>query len=224
MSKKNKAKPFKNWLYEDVADEFGLKLIRTHPFLEVLDKIEPISQQHPDYKQVEGLREGLSLYAETWNEDELKTMFINPFVRLANLISPYYKVFAQRPISLRYANDTLLTESPVDFILGKGLQTMKKPFYLLNKYIVENPPKKGQVIIQDIGQLLIAMIACQQKNQDNKPLYGLYVTGRFWFFVVLDGKTCAVSKSYSAEDDEIFKIFAMLLHIKSVMDDFYAPQ
>jgi hypothetical protein len=221
MSKKTKAKPFKNWLHEDVVDEFGLKLIRTHPFLEVLDKIEPISQQYTDYKQVEGLREGLSLYAETWNEDELKTMFVNPFLSLLHLISPYYKVFAQRPISLCYANDTLLTESPVDFILGKGIQTMKKPFYLLNKYIAENPPKKGQVIIQDIGHLLVAMVASQKMNTDQKPIYGIYVVGRNWFFVILDGSEYAVSKSYSAEDDEIFKIFAMLLHIKSVIEKLY---
>lgn len=94
-SKKTASKPFKNWLHEDVADEFGLKLIRTHTFLVKLDHVSPISEQHADYKQVEGLREGLSLYVETWNEDELKTMFIVPFVRLTNLVSSYQRRYGK---------------------------------------------------------------------------------------------------------------------------------
>jgi hypothetical protein len=65
------------------------------------------------------------------------------------------------------------------------------------------------------------MVASQKINNDDRPVFGTYVVGRFWFFVVLDGKNYAVSKSYSAEDDEIFKIFAILLHIKATMDSIY---
>ncbi len=121
---------------------------------------------------------------------------------------------------IQYANNTLLTESNVDFVLGKGLQTMRKPHYLVNKYIAETP-QKGEIIIQDIGHLLIAMVASQKQNQDDKPIYGIYVVGRLWFFVILDGSQYALSKSYSAEDEEVFKIFAMLLHIKGIMEKLY---
>ncbi len=216
MAKKLKNKPFKNWLHEEIADEFGLKLVNTHLFLEKLDKIEPINAQHPEYTHIDNLREVLRLYAETWNEDEIKTMFINPFVRLANLVSPYYKVFTQRTMSVRYANDTLLTEGNVEFMLAKGLQIPKKPHFFLHEY---KPEKRRDN--DPCGQLLIAMLASQKMNQANKPIYGIYVVGRFWFFVVLDGLNYAVSKSYSAEDEEIFKIFAMILHIKDIMEILY---
>lgn len=215
MSKKTKAKPFKNWLYEEVAQEFGLHRVEEHPFLSQLNECT-LSESHPLREQIEDLRSSLRTYAEAWNEDELKTMFINPFVRLARFISPYYKVFTQRPMSVRYNNDTQLTEGLVEYMLAKGFQIPTKPHFFIHEY---KPEKRRDN--DPLGQLLIAMIACQQKNQDNKPLYGLYVAGRLWFFVVLDGKTCAVSKSYSAEDDEIFKIFAMLLHIKDVIEKLY---
>lgn len=219
QTKKPKAKPFKNWLYEDVAKEFGLKRLSSHVFLQELDQLIP-DPLHIANNEVNRLKNILVEYIDTWNEDELKTMFINPFLSLINLVSPYYKVFVKRPLSISYANGTLITESDVDFVLGKGLQTMKKPFYLVNKYIAETP-QRGKIIIQDIGHILIAMLAAQKQNQDNKPIYGIYVIGRLWFFVILDGSEYAVSKSYSAEDEEIFKIFAMLLHIKDVMEKLY---
>ncbi len=213
--KKTKSKPFKNWDDEEVAIEFGLKLLKTHFFIEYIDKVEPFTVS-PVQETIEKLRETLKDYVETWNEDELKMMFISPFLRLADFVSPYYKVFTQRPMSVRYANDTLLTEGKVEFMLAKGLKNPKKPHFFIHEY---KPEKRRDN--DPLGQLLIAMVASQKQNQDNKPIYGVYVVGRLWFFVILDGSEYAVSKSYSAEDEEIFKIFAMLLYIKDIMEQLY---
>ncbi len=213
-AKKPKNKPFKNWIYEDVAQEFGLTKTK-HLFFTELDKAE-FDPNHSAKPEIDRLRRILVEYVDSWNEDELKSLFINPFISLADMVSPYYKIFTQRPMSVRYAHDTLLTEGKVDFMVAKGIQIPKKPHFFLHEY----KPEKNRDN-DPCGQLLIAMVASQKQNQDDKPIYGIYVTGRLWFFVILDGSQYAVSKSYSAEDEEVFKIFAMLLHIKDIMEKLY---
>ncbi len=219
MSKKTKARPFRDWLYEEVSQEFGLKRLQQHPFITQIDFLE-FDPSHEATSQINRLKNILSEYVDTWNEDELRTMFISPFVSLVDFINPNYKVFTQRPLSVRYANDTKLTEGLVEFMLAKGLQIPQKPHFFIHEY---KPEKRRDS--DPLGQLLIAMVASQRINADEKPVYGIYVIGRFWFFVVLDANNYVVSKSYSAEDDEIFKIFAILLYIKTLMDKIYAiPQ
>ncbi len=47
-------------------------------------------------------------------------------------------------------------------------------------------------------------------NDKKHLLYGCYVLGRFWFFVVLDGTDYAVSNAYNASDDDIYQIVALM--------------
>jgi hypothetical protein len=214
-AEKIKIKPFKDWLYEDVAKEFSLTRTRLEA-LDALDKAEYEPPHSFTSVYIETLKNNLNEYVDSWNEDELKMLFIAPFIALADFNSPYYKVFTQRTLKVKYSNDTLITEGRVDFMLAAGIQTPKKPHFFLHEY---KPEKKREN--DPLGQLLISMLASQKLNQDKKPVYGIYVTGRFWFFVILDGKKYAVSKSYSAEDEEIYKIFAMLLKLKEIMNALY---
>jgi hypothetical protein len=215
--KKQKIKQFRDWLYEDVAKEFDLKKIhyQSHPFTIEIDTLH-FDLNNPLTPHISRLQNILNEYVDTWNEGELKTMFINPFISLVDFVSPNYKVFTQRPMSVKYDNDAKKTEGLVEFMLAKGLQTPQKPHFFLQEY---KPEKRRDN--DPLGQVLIAMVASQKVNNDDRPVFGTYVVGRLWFFVVLDGKNYAVSKSYSAEDEEIFKIFAILLHIKATMDSIY---
>ena len=66
------------------------------------------------------------------------------------------------------------------------------------------------------------MITVQHLNKENgieHPIYGIYVEGKFWNFIVLDGKEYAESKSYDATEDEIFEIFAILKKLKTIISD-----
>ncbi|MBK9462447.1 MAG: hypothetical protein IPN94_24245 [Sphingobacteriales bacterium] len=47
-------------------------------------------------------------------------MFISPFFKLVNLKSANYKVFTQRPMSVKYNNDQKTSDGLVDFMLAKG--------------------------------------------------------------------------------------------------------
>jgi hypothetical protein len=209
-------KPFKDWLYEEVSDTFGLTELVTHPELEKLKSVT-LSEKHPNRKDIEELRSLLKKYIESWNEDEYKFMFISRFIGLANYVSANYKVFTQRPMSVKYDNNTKITEGLVEFMLAKGLQIPKRPHFFLHEYKPEkrrdNDPR---------GQLLIAMVAAQKLNQDDKPIYGIYVNGRNWFIVILDNNTYAVSNPYVATDEDIFDLFAVLLHFKDLMEEIYS--
>jgi hypothetical protein len=216
MSKRAKIKPFRDWLYEEVSLEFGLSRLAQHPFLAEIDGLE-LDRNHPAVPWLSRLQAILNAYVDTWNEDELRTMFISPLISLVEFVHPNYKVFTQRPLSVRYAQGTKLTEGLVEFMLAKGLQVPQKPHFFLHEY---KPEKRRDS--DPLGQLLIAMVASQQLNVDEKPVYGIYVTGRLWFFVVLEQNGYAVSKSYSTEDEEIFKVFAILQYLKTLMDKIYA--
>jgi hypothetical protein len=209
-------KPFKDWLYEDVSSEFGLTEVITHPSIEKLKTIK-LPQNHPLRQNIEALRLLMQQYIETWNEDEYKFMVISPFIALANYVSKHFKVFTQRPMSIKYDNNTKITEGLVEFMLAKGLQTPKKPHFFLHEYKPEkrrdNDPR---------GQLLIAMVAAQKLNQDDKPIYGIYVNGRNWFIVILDNNVYSVSNPYVATDEDIFDLFAVLLYFKEVMEEIYS--
>lgn len=60
------------------------------------------------------------------------------------------------------------------------------------------------------------MIVAQVTNADHKPIYGLYVMGGAWRFVVLDGKKFGDSKPYEAtEADDLKRIVQALFWIKN---------
>jgi hypothetical protein len=212
---KNRIKSFKDWQYEEVEQEFGLTRHRTLPFIEDLKKLS-MPKDHPNRATVEKYRLELFDFIDTWNEDEYKFLFIGPYFKLVDFSSPYFKVFTQRPMSVSYDNDTKTTAGNVEFMLAKGKQIPQKPHFFLHEY----KPEKNRDN-DPLGQLLIAMVAAQKINQDDKPIHGIYVNGRNWFIVTLNGKNYAVSNPYVATSEDIFDLYAVLEHIKIQMDDVY---
>ena len=66
-----------------------------------------------------------------------------------------------------------------------------------------------------LGQLLIAMVGAQRQNEGAIPLYGCYVLGRNWFFVLLENSNqYAVSNAFNATEEDIFSIYSILEQIR----------
>ena len=216
MAKKNASKPFKDWTYEEVNEEFGLTRKFEHPLFEVF-KTFHLSQDHERRKDLEYLRKLALEYIESWNEDEYKFFFISRFIGLVDFVSTHYKAFTQRPLAVKYQNDTQKTEGLVEFMLAKGIQTPKKPHLFLHEY---KPEKRRDN--DPLGQLLIAMVAAQKLNQDGKPIYGIYLNGRNWFIVILESQSYAVSLAYDITSEDIFDLFALFLFLKGEMEKLYA--
>ncbi len=213
---KIKNKEFKAWTFEEIGDVFGLTRLYEHKLWAEFDKLT-IPNNHKYKEMIEELRRQLLESVESWNEDELKFMFISPFIKLVNFFSPKYKVFTQRKLSVSYENGTKITSGNVEFMIAKGIQTPKKPFFFLHEY---KPEKRRDN--DPLGQLLIGMVAAQVQNADGETLYGCYVSGRSWFFVVLEDKEYAVSNSYNAAGNEIYQIFTILLWFKQKTEEKFA--
>jgi hypothetical protein len=65
---------------------------------------------------------------------------------------------------------------------------------------------------------LAAMLVGQTLNDNSyMPIYGCYVNGRDWYFMVLIDKEFSISQDFSATTDAIFKIFTILKGLKEIV-------
>jgi hypothetical protein len=215
-----KNKSFEQWLYEDVERAFDLTRLRQHARL---DSLKALSFRPEIFEKklemIETLRQDLLDNVDSWNEDELKFMFISPIIAIIEYKSPNYKIFTQRPMSVKYENDTKTTSGKVEFMIATGKQTPRKPFFFLHEYKQENRRDNDP-----LGQLLIAMVAAQLQNADEKPLFGCYVSGRNWFFIILDGKEYAISNAFNSADTTMLnQILAILIYFKEQANVYFMP-
>ncbi len=194
---------FRDWTVEKIEDAFGLRQEFDHPVLERLISFQYeisdmekmiLSKLQYNYKRFGG---------EDWNEAELATKFINPLIVFSDMDNIKFGFFVERELSATIDDYELVGK--VDGMIATGFRSPKKPYFCLNEYKKESDPSGDPR-----GQLLIAMMAAQTLNQDGKPIYGLYVVGKLWRFVFLTGKFFSFSKTFVADQSDIFDIYKTL--------------
>lgn len=202
-------KAFNHWKRQEVSMSFGIKEVREHPLLEAwLQSKCDIPEE--DTKQLKKLQLLLRYNVDLWNEMELKMKFLGPLLALIDYDTSHYRAFMERPIITKLGDKT--ASGTVDFLIAKGWQIPYCPFFSIHEYKPDPTASKDP-----LGQLLIAMVGMYQQNQEkdyNFPLYGVYVVGRSFYFVVFDGKKYAKSLAYDATKDEIFEIYCFLKQVK----------
>ena len=102
--------------------------------------------------------------------------------------------------------------------MAKGLRVPKQPYFFIHEH-----KKQLDSSGDPLGQVMIAMVAAQMLNQGAHPIYGAYIFGRHWYFVVLNGKEYAVSRGYDASLDDIFHIYRILMKVKAIIDALATP-
>jgi hypothetical protein len=129
--------------------------------------------------------------ATTWNEEELKMQFISLILWLARF-SDRYRTYYDREISETIEGHFLLCKA--DMMLSKGIgELIKTPYFFMHEY-----KREKKYSGDPVGQMLAGMLIAQAKNNNEKPVYGCYVQGRFWFFSVLEGKKYVISQPFNA--------------------------
>lgn len=202
---------FDTWTYEQVEDSFGLVPLRTNDTFEHWLKAEGYEPDAAEKVILDKYRNLLFDEVKNWNEDELKLFFIGPLLSLINFYTPNFKAFAQKNLSIE--TPEVSASGKVDFLLARGKVIPKLPYFCLHEYKQENRRDNDP-----LGQLLIAMVAAQYKNEMKMPIYGSYVSGRNWFFVLLDNKNYILSNAYNASDEDIYQIFAILKKCKALIE------
>lgn len=97
--------------------------------------------------------------------------------------------------------------------MASGTQSPKQPFFFIHEY-----KKQLDTSNDPLGQLLAAMVAAQKLNQSSHPIYGAYIIGRHWYFVILDGILYSESFAYDATKEEIIAIVKILRHTKTIIN------
>ena len=211
-------KSFKNWLAQDVEESFGI--VRTRQS-HVLDRWLTATPAVPEgrLEEVERLRLSAEKDIDAWNEAAIKFFFIGPLVSIVDFNTEGYHGFLEQTLTVSNANTS--ARGNVDFMVAAGREKPHAPIYLLHEYKPETT-----AVLDPKGQLLIAMLAARVDNEDAKltqPVYGSYVIGRLWFFVVLNGNEYTISRAFDCtQPDGIGTIFNALLQVKLYIQDLYS--
>ena len=208
-----KTKAFRDWKFEEVELTFGIeRIFDEHPLLIgwLSATKEPSAE---DTRILKMLRDDLFRSIDTYNEEELKVFFIGPLFSLISFKEHGMRPFMDRPFSFEYGQDdegnTLVATGKIDWLLAKGRQDPREPRVFLHEY-----KKEVEATGDPLGQLLIAMVGAQRQNKEPTPLYGCYVLGRNWFFVILEENQYAVSRALDATQDDIFRIYSAMHEVQ----------
>lgn len=199
-------KNFEQWETQDIEIALDFKQIwesiLLDDWLAAQTEFNAIERQ-----QIEKVRKRILQFADYWNEDELKLQAISIILDIVDYQIADYNIFSQRYLSSKI-NDIEIG-GRVDFMLAKGRQKPITPYFFIHEYKQE---RKGTS--DPKGQLLAELAVAQVCNDYKFPMYGCYIVGRNWFFMILKDKEYAVSNAFNASDEDIYKIIAILRKIK----------
>ena len=206
-----KRKSFDDWTAQDVRDTFSIEELDHLPLLDEWLSAKFIPDEWAS-RTLEERRLALNRFFRSWNEDELKFQFIAQVVVLAQLRGKTYNTFSQRGLS-SVVNGILLQGRP-EVMIATGQEDPKKPYFFIHEY---KPTKQTG---DPLGQVLSAMLAAQARNADEKPIFGCFVIGNTWQFLVLDSNTYTLSRSYDAnQDSDLHGIYSALCQTKVYIEE-----
>ncbi|MEM7531239.1 MAG: hypothetical protein AAF639_03610 [Chloroflexota bacterium] len=160
-------------------------------------------------------QKGLIIGHDAWNEQELSMHFIGPIFTIANFMEPYqFNFFAGRKIgtTISGVKDDIELSGEPDGLIATGYWEPEIPMFAFSEYKRTLDPNGDPA-----GQALAAMLVGQTLNQNAHPIYGCYVVGYDWRFLILEDKQYMISRNYSTLTDEIFDILRILKALKQII-------
>jgi len=205
---------FKNCTLPQLDSTFDLKQIRACSLLdEWLNKESEISEF--ERQILVTLREKLIVGADDWNEIELAYNFIGPVMSFVNYTGPKCNFFAERSFS--GIVEGIEMRGKPDGMIASGVRVPETPYFCFQEYKKEKNPEGDPA-----AQVLAAMLVAQELNVHRHPVYGCYIKGRDWFFLILHEKEYAISEPYIATREDIFDIFRILKSLRQIVFTFIA--
>ena len=193
---------FRDWDLDEIEETFNLLQVEQ---LDALTHWLSFSYTIDDYekKYLDELKAVYLIGGDDWNEVELENKFISPLFVFAKMDSKQFAYFLERELSATIGAYEIMGK--VDGMIATGFRNPRKPYFCLNEYKRQTDPNGDPR-----AQVLIAMLAAQQINQDHNPIYGCYIIGRSWYFMVLVGQEYAISNVFTCTDEELYDIFRIL--------------
>jgi hypothetical protein len=205
-------KSFKYWTRDALHQELGLNRMSQSPELAfLLNSNEVIEESEQIF--LARLAKKSDDYIDSWNEVELREKFIYKVTDLVDFDMSAYQCtfFAERYLTATVQHVTLYGYA--DWMVSAGLTKPTHPYFFMHEYKPE-----GEKQIDGRGQLLALMLATQALNKDNYPVYGCFIHGRMWFFVVLKDLQYDISRAYiSTQINDLQEIVKILKKQKEMI-------
>jgi hypothetical protein len=169
-------------------------------------------------RSIENMQQYMKRNIRAWNEQELALNFIGPLMSFVTFSSKKYNLFAERLLdaTIKDVNgeDVNLSGKP-DTIVASGFRSPEVPFFSFHEHKPEVESSGDPT-----GQVLAAMLVGQAKNgKPEDPIYGCYVIGQNWYFLVLVDKYYTVATPFATTNDEIFDVFKILKTLKMIIEE-----
>lgn len=116
---------------------------------------------------------------ESYNEEELKVKFIAPILNRVKFTDVAHEIRDFYEERITYQADQFILTGTTDFLVSKGLEYSKKPYFFLQEF------KKSMRHDDPRPQLLAELISAVELN-NFKEIKGAFVIGENWNFVILD--------------------------------------
>jgi hypothetical protein len=214
VREKIKIKSFESFTLNTLHNEFGLQRVSNHAVLQEWMQ-ERTTFKDDERSMLEQLQAKLLRRVDHWNEMELQFNFIGPFMIHADFNQDQYQSFAQRNMQATILDTPI--GGRVDFLVATGIDAPLKPFFFLHEY-----KRKRGGENDPLAQLLAEMLVAQKLNDSDGIMYGCYVIGQLWHFVVLDGRTYDVAPAFDTASDDIFLVVAILRKVKDYIEEILA--
>jgi hypothetical protein len=185
---------FNKWTTQLVEDAFGLKRTKTNAHLtewlncdtEVTDEEKRAGWRLQDHAQ-----ERIAY----WNESDVKFKLLGPLMQIVQLDTDKFASYTEHRIQevlTTVDGQHLKVKGKPDLMIAKGRYQAELPYFCFQEY------KKQRGNPSDpLGQVLVAMLIAQKLNPEEMPVvYGSFSEGREWFFLILQGKEYAVSRTF----------------------------
>lgn len=195
---------------ELLEETFGLRKVFSSA---VMDEwlSRPVEVSSEEIREVDLFRSRLEKNFDSWNEEELREQFIGPIFAIVDPNIPYrFRYFAKRKLEGQVGEHWLSGEP--DGMIAAGYRSPKQPYFSFQEYKKDIDPDGDPA-----GQCLAAMLVAQAINEDDKPIYGCYVVGEIWRFLILEGKKYRISSSYSAASEEVIEVYKVLKNLKNII-------
>jgi hypothetical protein len=202
-----------NWSFAALQQSFELTAENSENFPLLQSWVKSPSRKLSKIEQeiLEEARISLKNNILFWNEEELKMYFISAIIRLIHY-GEGIRGYFDREIGAKVQDFQL--KSKADYMVAKGFgDIIETPLFCFHEYKQEKRPSEDPA-----AQVLKAMLIAQTLNNNQKPIYGCYVTGRNWYFVVLDQKNFAISDPFAATSKEdLDQIVSILSAFKDII-------
>lgn len=222
-----KDKTFSDWTTDDLILTFGLQQVSQCKELDNwLNGTAEIDEN--EQKILRNLRIKAEAYVDSWNEAELRDQMISPILSLVDYspIQYFFNAFAERRIEA-IVNKVVL-KGKVDWLVAFGKSSPHIPYFFIHEY----KPQTG-ANSEPKGQLLATMLAAQVLNKKGiklpenfspkitfdakSPIYGCYIIGKNWSFVVLKDLQFCISPTYFLSKKQDLKDIIKILKVQKQM-------